>query len=313
MAEPIKGDASSRRYWRLHHEDGRSAILMLMPPPPPGHTNETALATTVVPFVAISFYLHNLGLSTPQIYAWDNQAGCVLLEDLGCLHYHDLDSTNTLYHEALNVLLTLHNQPHHPLIPTHDHTTWHALPTYNTDILLKEISLWGLWALPAENWERIAAPFLQAWREVLDYALSQAPSTLVLRDFHSPNFLWCPQRTQKQRLGILDFQDACIGHAAYDLVSLLQDARVDIAPEVEEKFLTIYLDHAGGDPHAFLQAYRCLGAQRATKIIGIFHRLKKRDGKAIYMQNVPRVYTYLMRNLDQLNLCNVRDVMYEYL
>src|SRR5439155_10672588 len=135
------------------------------------------------------------------------------------------------------------------------------------------------------------------WREALQ-PLVDGPVTWVLRDFHSPNLLWLPQRRDIGQVGLLDFQDAVMGHPAYDLASLLQDARVDVAEQLEVSLLGRYVRtrrsvDPGFDASAFIRAYATLAAQRASKILGIFTRLDRRDGKSQYLRHIPRVWGYL--------------------
>jgi aminoglycoside/choline kinase family phosphotransferase len=170
------------------------------------------------------------------------------------------------------------------------------------------------WFLPAINGVEVSASareaFRKAWAEQFDWLATQ-PTGWVLRDYHSPNLLIKRVEEEKARLGILDFQDALCGHAAYDLVSLLQDARLDLPEGLEAELLPYYCTeaarHSSFDKAAFLRAYHLLGAQRNTKILGIFARLARRDGKRAYLRHMPRIARYLMANLADPALTQLRD------
>jgi len=160
---------------------------------------------------------------------------------------------------------------------------------------------WYLPHLQAAVVGETRAQFRALWGEALQPAFD-VPQTWVLRDYHSPNLLWLPKRAGIARVGILDFQDALVGPAAYDLASLLQDARVDVPESIELALLGRYLrrrraaapDFDGGQ---FIALYVTLAAQRASKILGIFARLDRRDGKPQYLRHMPRIWDYLQRSL----------------
>jgi hypothetical protein len=190
----------------------------------------------------------------------------------------------------------------------------YALPTYDVDAFLIEAELLLDWYLP-----RLDAPvsasarndFVLLWCDALKPALD-APKTWVLRDFHSPNLLWLPEREGIARVGILDFQDAVLGPAAYDVASLLQDARVDATESLEVTLLGRYARlRREADPSfdaaAFVKIYATVAAQRATKILGIFARLDRRDGKPQYLRHMPRIWGYLQRSLAHPSLAPLRD------
>jgi aminoglycoside/choline kinase family phosphotransferase len=180
----------------------------------------------------------------------------------------------------------------------------HWLPIYDMDAYLIEAELLLDWYLPRRGVavsENMRHEYTAVWRDLLTVAV-EAPPTWVLRDFHSPNLLWLPNRKGLARLGILDFQDAVMGPDAYDLASLLQDARVDVAEATELALLGRYLrrrraDDADFDGAQFIQLYVTLAAQRASKILGIFARLDARDGKPQYLRHMPRIWGYLQRSL----------------
>jgi aminoglycoside/choline kinase family phosphotransferase len=180
----------------------------------------------------------------------------------------------------------------------------HRLPRYDMNALLIEVELLLDWYMPklGVNVPRATREvYVALWREALQGAIDSYPSW-VLRDFHSPNLLWLPQRTDIARVGLLDFQDAMMGPAAYDLASLLQDARVDVPEAVEVALLGRYARarreiDPSFDPPTFIKSYSTLAAQRASKILGIFTRLEQRDGKPQYLRHIPRVWSYLHRAL----------------
>jgi aminoglycoside/choline kinase family phosphotransferase len=180
----------------------------------------------------------------------------------------------------------------------------YKIPPYGIESFLIEAELILDWYLPRLNLAVSAddrAEFQALWREALQPAID-APPTWVLRDYHSPNLLWLPARSEVARLGVLDFQDAVMGPAAYDLASLLQDARVDVAEPTEVALLSRYVRHRRAsdtsfDASTFIKLYVTLAAQRASKILGIFARLDLRDGKPQYLRHMPRIWTYLQRSL----------------
>ena len=180
----------------------------------------------------------------------------------------------------------------------------YRLPRYDLEAFLIEAELLLDWYMAADGGGPSAEArksFVALWREALAPAL-EAPPTWVLRDYHSPNLLWLPDREDVARIGVLDFQDALIGPAAYDVASLLQDARVDVPEAMEVALLSRYVrarlsDNGNFDTAAFTQLYATLAAQRATKILGIFARLNRRDGKSQYLRHMPRIWNYLQRSL----------------
>jgi tRNA threonylcarbamoyl adenosine modification protein YjeE len=310
---PIQGDASTRAYERLVKPTGETAILMISPPRPDGppvrrgkpYSAIAKLAETVHAFVAVDRGLRALSLSAPAIYGQDLETGLLVIEDLGSepvttAYGPILDR----YSEATRVLARLHTLPL-PTVLTAAEGREHALPPYDLEALLIEAELLADWYVPHIRGSTLAgsarAEFLNLWTETLREIL-EAPQTWTLRDYHSPNLLWLPEREGIRRVGLLDFQDAVLGHPAYDVASLLQDARVTVSPEMELKILSVYArERAAADPDfdmaAFARAYAILAAQRATKILGIFARLDKRDGKPQYLKHLPRIEAYLARNL----------------
>jgi aminoglycoside/choline kinase family phosphotransferase len=190
----------------------------------------------------------------------------------------------------------------------------HVLPPYDLDALMIEVELLVDWYAPhiaGQNFSgSVRGEFAHLWREVLGEIVA-GPTTWTLRDYHSPNLIWLSDRGGLKRIGLLDFQDAVLGPPAYDVASLLQDARVTVPAELEIKLLGVYArERAAADPafdmRAFARAYAIMGAQRATKVVGIFARLDKRDGKPAYLAHLPRVEAYLARNLNHPALLRLR-------
>ena len=292
----LAGDASARRYARLAQD---AATAVLMDDPPPGNT--------VGAFLRIARLLRGMGYSAPAILAADEAEGFVLLEDFGDDSFTALldragpDSLErTLYAAAVDLLLDLHRRP----VPA-------DLPRYDADWLLDDATLFLESGLA--HGSGAAEDFEAAWRGPLADAAA-GPQALCLRDFHAGNLMWLPVRGDAgcgtpglRRVGLLDFQDARAGPAAYDLVSLLQDARRDLGAGLEAAMVARYLDGASGiDAVAFRAAYAILGAQRAVRIVGVFHRLARRDGKPAYLAYLPRVWGHLDANLAHPALAPVR-------
>ncbi len=309
----LRGDASTRAYERLALGD-RHVILMNSPRRPDGPPvrdgkpyNEIAhLADNVMPFVAMANGLRQRGFSAPEIYHADLERGLLIIEDLGDEPVVSGDPPAPVrerYETAVDALLALHDRSLPDVLPVAPHVE-HRIPHYDMNAFLIEAELLLDWFLP-----RLNAPmpdseresFRNLWRELLQPAID-APPTWVLRDFHSPNLLWLPRRNDIARLGLLDFQDAVMGAPAYDLASLLQDARVDVPEQIELALLGRYVRgrrqrEPEFDPAQFITIYVTLAAQRASKILGIFARLDLRDRKPQYLRHMPRVWGYLQRSL----------------
>ena len=287
----VTGDASNRRYERLTKPDGQTAILMDAPP---------VKGEDVAPFVAIANHLGDHGFSAPAILHQDIAMGFLLIEDLGDDLFARLMADDPkwevpLYEAATDVLISLHQSP--TLL----------LPNCSSDWLTEMTAPAFEWYLQTE-----AGPVMQDFAALfhpLTASLDAAQKVVILRDYHAENLLWLPWRKGAAKVGILDFQDALLGHPAYDLVSVLQDARRDVDPAIEQRMIARYLTNTGIDPDKFRLAYAILGAQRNLRIIGIFARLCLRDGKAHYVDMIPRVWDYMMRNLQNPLLAPVKDLI----
>ena len=294
-AVALAGDASSRRYIRLQ-ATGSSAILM----------DARSLPGSVEPFVTIGQWLASQSLSVPQLLYRAPDRPLLLLEDLGDGLFPDaiaagVDETK-LYGIATDILAMLHANAAPRILPDVRGSGW-SLPHYGQERFVQEALLFLDWywpavlQRPADDSER--GSFEALWRSLHQLG-KLSDDRLVLMDYHSPNLMWLPDRQGLARVGILDFQDALFGSAAYDVVSLLQDPRRDVAEALETDLLAHYCKIAGPVSRgAFETAYAIQGAQRATRILGVFVRLWQRDGKPGYLKHMPRVWSLLERNLDR--------------
>ena len=287
---PLAGDASFRRYFRVVDGD-RSAVLMDAPPP---HEDPQ-------PFIAVAEWLIARGLSAPEIIARDLEKGLLLLGDFGSSRLREtLDSDpqreRELYELATDVLVHLHGHP--PM---------EGLKPHGLDQWLEELKLFTEWYCPAVGADVDLDGYQRAWRAVLEPVASDGlgPVT-VLRDYHAENIMLVGGREGVAHFGLLDFQDALAGHPAYDLASVLEDARRDVTPAVERAMIDRYIA-ATGHGEAFERAYWALAAQRNTRILGVFTRLWKRDNKPGYRQFQPRMWGLLERDLAQPHLRPVRE------
>lgn len=278
--QPLPGDASFRRYFRLARADGASAMLMHAPPP---HEDPA-------PFLHVAHWLNDNGMRAPAILAEDAGAGWVLTEDFGNDRMRDwLDAhpgeERAAYEAAVDALAALHRLPPGPFAP------------YDMAVYAREAALLTEWWCPAQGLAVDAAGYAAAWEAVLAPVIArQDPGVTVLRDYHAENIMLLGGRAGAPQ-GLIDFQDALVGHPAYDLVSLLQDARRDVDVDLETAMLLHYSQAIGGAHDDFLADYATLGAQRNAKIVGIFTRLDRRDGKPRYLAMIPRVWAALERDL----------------
>ena len=319
----MNGDASTRSYARLIRDDG-IVILMNFPRRPDGaaiysgksYSAAVHLAEDVRPFVAIDQGLRAQGISAPAIHHSDLDHGFLITEDFGSEGVIEGDPPHPIaerYEAATDVLAALHGKTLPDVLPLPGHGDY-AIPVFETDALLIEIGLMPQWYLPDRNVElsdEARAEFFAMWRELLQKPLA-APKTWVLRDFHSPNLIWLADRTGFARLGVIDFQDTVLGPQSYDVVSLLQDARIDVPESLELMLLSRYIKarratDSGFDPAGFAELYAIISAQRNTRLLGTFARLNRRDGKPHYLRHQPRIWTYLQRSLAHPALAQLRD------
>jgi hypothetical protein len=287
---PLAGDASFRRYFRVVQGE-RTAVLMDAPPP---HEDPR-------PFVAVAEWLASVGLSAPQILARDLDKGLLLLADFGdwrLREFLDEDCTREweLYELATDVLVHLHQ-----------HSPMPGLRPHGLDQWLEELTLFTDWYCPAVGADVDVESYRGAWTEVLESVAGDGlgPVT-VLRDYHAENVMLVQGREGVQHFGLLDFQDALAGHPAYDLASVLEDARRDVPPAIEQAMIDRYVA-ATGHGETFERGYWALAAQRNTRILGVFTRLWKRDSKPGYRRFQPRMWGLLERDLAQPHLRPVRD------
>jgi tRNA threonylcarbamoyl adenosine modification protein YjeE len=319
----MAGDASTRSYARLIRDEG-AVILMNSPRRPDGpaiydgksYSAAVHLAEDVKPFVAIANGLRERGFSAPAIHRADLDAGFLITEDFGSEGFIEGDPPRPIserYETAVDMLAALHRQTLPEVLPLAQQITY-AIPTFDVDAMLVEIGLMLEWYLPdrgVEPTHDMRAEFARLWRDLLAKAAA-TPKTWMMRDFHSPNLIWLGDRSGLSRVGIIDFQDAVLGPAAYDLVSLLQDARIDVPEALELALLTRYVKarHATDDafdPAGFAEIYAIMSAQRNTRLLGTFARLNRRDGKPQYLRHQPRIWTYLTRSLAHPVLAGLRQ------
>jgi hypothetical protein len=327
---PLPGDASTRSYIRLQ-QNGRTALLMDQPqsaetpaaPASASPSERRALGYNAVArlagadcarFVAVAKYLLAKGLSAPEIYADDAAQGFVLIEDLGDDLFADAltrgADEEALYAAAAEVLATLHADAAPGMLPSDKH-----LHAYDETALLAEVDLLTEWFFPValgrKADEAEIGQHRELWRQALAPHLGAAP-VFVHRDYHAQNLLWRPERGGVARVGLIDFQDAVAGAKAYDLVSLVEDARRDVTPSLAESATARYLAamHAQGTPLdalAFAEETAVFAAQRNAKIVGIFARLFRRDGKPRYLTYLPRVWFHLGRDLEHPALAALKS------
>jgi len=283
---PLAADASFRRYYRLAAGE-RRAVLMDAPPP----------LEDVRPYVSVAGMLRDLGLSAPEIYAADRERGFLLIEDFGDDSYTRLlargADEHQLYTLAVDTLAALHRAVAHNPPP--------GLPPYDGKRLLAEAELLVDWYVPEMLGAGLPAAardeYLGCWRQILPLAVPPA-ATLVLRDFHVDNLMLLPGRAGVRACGLLDFQDAVSGPASYDLVSLLLDARRDVPAALRTAMTERYLAAFPAlDRTAFRRSGAILATQRNCKILGIFTRLWRRDGKPGYLPHIPRVWRLIEAEL----------------
>jgi aminoglycoside/choline kinase family phosphotransferase len=277
----LTGDASFRRYYR-RADRTRRAVLMDAPPP--------VELEKIGAYVAVAGCLRHFGLSAPEIYAEDHTHGFLLIEDFGDDSYTKLLAAGAdeaaLYALAVDTLVALHQAVAASGLP--------ALPPYDEARLLAEAELLVDWYVPSMLGESLPAAargdYVARWRDILPQA-ELAATTLVLRDYHVDNLMLLPDRAGVRACGLLDIQDAVLGPASYDLVSLLEDARRDVPAALRAAMTERYLAcFPAIERTAFLRSSAILGAQRNCKILGLFTRLWRRDGKPGYLAHLPRVW-----------------------
>lgn len=262
----------------------------------------------VRPFVKIARHLTDLGFSAPRVLAVDEAQGFVLLEDLGDDTFTRLlargEDEAALYRLATDVLISLHKlEPAKAILAN--------LPPYDDDKLLAEAALLTDWYMPEAlgrpTPDAVRKSYLEYWRDLLPL-IRAVPDSMVLRDYHVDNLMILPGRSGVAACGLLDFQDAVVGPVTYDLMSLLEDARRDISPQAisenKERYLRAFPEI---DPNAFAASFAALAAQRHCKVIGIFTRLYRRDGKPVYLRHIPRLWRLLAGNVAHPALAQIKE------
>lgn len=323
----MRGDASSKTFSRLTRDDGATRVLMDWPDRPDGepvrdgkpYCKLVHLARDGRPFVAISAYLRDeAGLAAPRVYDADLDRGFLLVEDFGDSVFQSIAGEKTelapMYKLAVDGLLALRRAPRKREFDLPGGKE-HRVADYNADVMLDEAALLLEWYFrlaagfqaPPSAYEGFQA----AWAPHLAWLDEQPDKRIVLRDYHSPNLILRGGHDGLARLGVIDFQDALWGHAAYDLVSLLQDARIDIPQGLQTQLFDAYCNAAerdgGFDRDTFERTYSLLGAQRNSKILGVFARLHLRDGKSFYLPHIPRIRRYLRQNLEHPALAQLAE------
>lgn len=292
---PLAGDASNRRYERLANgPGGQHAVLMDAP---------AERSEDISIFLAFTGLLRQMGLSAPDVLEVDIASGFAIIEDLGDALYarvaaETLAKEMTLYEASVDLLAAMHETPP-PTVAEGSGATV-AIQPYDGAVLRREARLAPDWWRMGVMGEAPSDDFLAEHDALIDAACADVEgdrSALVMRDYHAENLLWLPDRSGHCRVGLLDYQDALLGAPAYDLVSLLEDARRDTSEDLQAAMLDRYIRTTGFSNDAFRAAYAALGAQRNLKIVGIFARLHLRDGKPAYLDLITRVWNHLQRDL----------------
>src|SRR3989344_3171489 len=294
----LAGDCSDRKYYRLGSE--ATGFVLLMDAPPPGEKLED--------FIRIGSILSGLGLSVPEVIAYDSEKGLALIEDLGDTTYSNCLLTKSvpledLYELATRVLIHLHTK----FDIRREEIT---LPLYSLDLYMKELNLCLEWYYPSVYSKPLSLEAVKEWETIWALLLqSQVKSeTLVLKDFMVDNLVYLRKRQGVQRCGLLDFQDAVYGSRAYDLVSLLEDARYEVPQEIQSKMIDRYLEaFPYVDRALFLESYHILGVQRSAKILGVFTRMYKRYNKSKYLAHLPRVLKWIEQDLNHPSLKRLKE------
>jgi len=298
--QKIAGDASFRHYFRVNFAQQSAKSFIIMDAPPEKEN--------IQPFCKIADFLLTQNFAAPKIFARDQENGFLLLEDFGDISYRKAIEQGydeiDLYTTAVDLLVNL-GQIQPP----------QNLEIYDSQLLLKEVMLFVDWYLPNVA-KKIITPaqideFKNIWLDL--FSQLSEPKTLVLRDYHSENLMVIKGKEGIKKVGLLDFQDAVVGCAAYDLVSLLEDARRDVSKNTQQKMLQHYLEQSNCNPDQFLIDYQILSLQRNIKIIGIFSRLAFRDHKQNYLDLLPRVFGYIQPRLQDNSLVKIKNFLGQFL
>ncbi len=330
QAERMPGDASTRSYTRLHRPGAPPFILMDAPKasesPPCGRDDspehrkaagynamQRLAACRIDAFVGADLYLRSLGLSAPEIVAFDVESGFAVLEDLGddvfARRIEGGAPAKRFYDAAIDLLVRLHGEPAPRELPVPGHAPWPLL-TYDALALKTAADLLPAWLPKLTPGLTFSDEALAAWDALWAPIRARGEAgagVFAHRDYHAENLIWLDQRAGLAKVGLLDFQDAVLAHPAWDLLSLLQDARRDVAPELEAAMLERYLNASlSADRAAFLSDYAALATLNNVRIVGIFARLIARDGKPRYRAFLPRMWRLLDRNLAHPDLAEMK-------
>ncbi|CAN7225620.1 tRNA (adenosine(37)-N6)-threonylcarbamoyltransferase complex ATPase subunit type 1 TsaE [Phyllobacterium sp. LjRoot231] len=320
----LLGDASARGYETIATAEGHPFILMNSPYNPGGpilrdgktYMQIAHLSQSVAAFVALDKLLSSKGFKVPEIYFEDLANGFLILENLGSEGVLDADGAPIAerYEATVRLLAQLHQQSWPQDIDVAKGYS-HHIHDFDRDAMMIEVELLSDWYVPRVSGTALGsaqkAQYVAAWNKVFSQ-LNSSEKSLLLRDVHSPNILWRENETGINRVGLIDFQDAMIGPSAYDVASLIFDARVTIAPELQDHLLSAYIEerHSGNalfDEAGFRTAFAIMAAQRNAKILGIFVRLDERDGKPFYLKHLPRIQAYFNRVIGHPALAPVKD------
>jgi len=290
----VAGDASNRRYERLTRGD--TTVILMDAPPDKGED--------IRPFVAITRVLRAANLSAPDIIAQDAEHGFLLIEDLGDALFarvmaDDPASQAPLYEAATDVLVHLHAAPV-PDLPRYDAPTMTGFACLAFD--------WYQRGTTGDTNTDDRHRFAQAFQAALA-PLDDVEPVLIQRDYHAENLIWLPERTGAGRVGLLDYQDAMLGHPAYDLVSIAQDARRDVTTQLSNMMVGRYTRATGAQPDQFAHAFALLGIQRNMRILGVFARLSLSYGKPHYVDLIPRVWDHIQTNLAHPDLATLAPLI----
>jgi hypothetical protein len=305
----LTGDSSFRAYERIRTADGRDYVLMDSPARSNGppirdgkpYSQLVHLAENVKPFIAVDKYLRDIGLSAPEIYETDTEQGILLIEDLGSEGVLDAEGRpiRERYEEAVRCLADFHKRPVPEKLEI-ESGEYHTVPSFERSTLKFECEVLLDWHVPWRRGEPVTeaerTEYLAIWDYLID-ELQTVEKQLVMRDYHSPNLLWLPERQGFDRIGMIDFQDAIIGPSSYDVVSITQDARVTVPQALKDRLLDIYMDaraaNGSFDRETFLKSYAIMSAQRACRLNGLWVRLMNRDHMPGYMRHMPRTLWHL--------------------
>ncbi|MBV2142064.1 tRNA (adenosine(37)-N6)-threonylcarbamoyltransferase complex ATPase subunit type 1 TsaE [Falsochrobactrum sp. TDYN1] len=309
----LQGDASPRKYETITSACGIEILMNApaLPDDPPLRNGKSYrqiahIAENIRAFVAIGRLLESHGFRVPQMRAMDFDGGLLVLEDFGTQGVRAPSGEPLVerYEAAARFLAHLHGVNWPDRVPLEGYPD-HVIAPFDREAMMMEVDLVGQWYAPRMMGRQLtkaeSKSYAAAWDQVFN-AIADAEQSLLLRDYHSPNLFWFAQAQGKDKIGTIDFQDAMIGPAAYDVASLALDARVRISPQIEQATVSAYCNERRRLGHVFDEAefrkeYAVMGAQRNAKLLGLFVRLDERDGKPHYLNHLPHIHEYLERVL----------------